>query len=122
MIRPLGGLFYWTPDGGRAAQTNTWTGQKSYDELDQKAAFVAAGMMAAELGRNVLRLYMGGWCAKAPGSGAEENGFALENFDGDKDGYGGVDAGGGEDRRNRTPMIGAGDDFFADQAGVEDGN
>jgi hypothetical protein len=29
--------------------------------------------------------------------GAEEDGFALEHFDGDEEGGGGVDAGGGED-------------------------
>src|SRR5208282_312866 len=53
---------------------------------------------------------------------AEEDGFALEGFDGDEDGDGRVDAGGGEDRRDGTPMVGAGDDFFADEAGVEDGD
>jgi hypothetical protein len=48
----LKGLLYWTPDGVRAAQTKTWIGQKSYDEFNQKAVFVATGMMAAETGRN----------------------------------------------------------------------
>lgn len=54
--------------------------------------------------------------------GAEEDGFALEGFDGDEDGDGGVDAGGGEDDGDGVPVIGAGDDFFADEAGVEDGD
>src|SRR5580700_8388130 len=59
---------------------------------------------------------------KSGGSGAEEDGFALESSDGDEDGYSGVDAGGGKDRRDRTPVVGACDDFLADKAGVEDGN
>jgi hypothetical protein len=54
--------------------------------------------------------------------GAEEDGFALEGFDGDEDGGGGVNAGGGEDYRDGVPVVGAGDDFFADEAGVQDGD
>jgi len=47
-------------------------------------------------------------------SGAEEDGFALEGFDGDENGEGGVDGGGGEDYGYGVPVVGAGDDFFAD--------
>jgi hypothetical protein len=54
--------------------------------------------------------------------GAEEDGFALEGFDGDEDGDGGVDAGGSEDDCYGAPVVGAGNDFFADQAGVKNGN
>jgi hypothetical protein len=75
----------------RAAQTKTWIGQKSYDEFNQKAVFVATGMMAAETGRNKLRPYT------EKNLRTEEDGFALEHFDGDEEGGGGVDAGGRED-------------------------
>jgi|SRR5580658_8541810 hypothetical protein len=68
----------------------------------------------AEIGRSMLRPYKG--------LRAEEDGFALEGFDGDEDGDGGVDTGGGEDYGDGAPMVGAGDDFFADEAGVQDGD
>src|SRR5207248_11166940 len=55
-------------------------------------------------------------------SGAEEDGFALEGFDGEEQGYGGIDAGGDKNEGDGVPMIGAGHDFFADQAGVENGD
>jgi hypothetical protein len=41
--------------------------------------------------------------------GAEEDGFALEHFDGEEEGGGGVDAGGGEDDGDVVPVVGAGD-------------
>src|SRR2546430_6716096 len=55
-------------------------------------------------------------------SGAEEDGFALEGFDGEEQGYGGIDAGGDKNEGDGVPVIGAGHDFLADQAGVENGN
>jgi hypothetical protein len=55
-------------------------------------------------------------------SGAEEDGFALEHLDGDEKGGGGVDARGGEDDGDVVPMIGAGDELFAEQADVEYGD
>jgi hypothetical protein len=97
--------------------------------------FVPQRAMVAELWRSMLRHYKGIWvrrreenkagtacraptgerkCANAKRLGAEEDGFALEGFDGDEDGGGGVDAGGGEDYGDGTPVVGAGDDFFAD--------
>src|SRR6266513_3605607 len=42
-------------------------------------------------------------------SGAEEDGFALEHFDGDEEGGSGIHAGGGENHRDVIPVIGAGD-------------
>src|SRR5712664_3423067 len=56
------------------------------------------------------------------GLGAEEDGFALEGFEGQEEGESGVDAGGGEDDGDGIPVISAGDDLLADQAGVENGN
>src|SRR5277367_4317439 len=53
---------------------------------------------------------------------AEEDGFALEHFYGDEEGGGGVDAGGGEDDDDVVPVVGAGDQFFAEEADVENGN
>src|SRR5277367_665645 len=53
---------------------------------------------------------------------AEEDGFALEHFYGDEEGGGGVDAGGGEDDGDVVPVIGAGDQFFAEETDVENGN
>ena len=123
----------------RAAQTNTWTGQKSYDEFNQKAVFVTTGMMAAVIGamncaptyrRSAAKEKKTGTACRAPTSvrvrlrelGAEEDGFALEGFDGDEDGSGGVDAGGGEDDGDGSPVVGAGDNFFTDEAGVENGD
>jgi hypothetical protein len=58
-IRPLGDLLYWTPKGVTAGQTNTWIGQKSYDEFSRMDVFLALGEIAAKLGRNVLRPYKG---------------------------------------------------------------
>src|ERR1700682_2984277 len=52
--------------------------------------------------------------------GAEEDGFALEHFDGEEEGGGGVDAGGGKDDGDEVPVIGAGDEFLAKQADVQD--
>src|SRR5437588_666815 len=54
--------------------------------------------------------------------GAEEDGLALEGFEGEEEGDGGVDGGGGEDESDGAPVVGAGDDFLADEAGVEDGD
>ena len=51
-------------------------------------------------------------------SGTEEDGFALKSFDGEEDGDSRIDACGGKDIENGTPVIGAGDNFLADQAGV----
>src|SRR5713226_3173216 len=51
--------------------------------------------------------------------GAEENGFALEHFDGEEESDGGVDAGGEENEGDKIPVIGAGDEFFAEQAHVD---
>lgn len=56
------------------------------------------------------------------GLGAEEDGFELEHFDGDEEGGGGVDAGGREDDGDEVPVIGAGDQFFAEEAGAENGD
>src|SRR6266404_2574176 len=53
-------------------------------------------------------------------SGAEEDRFALEHFDGEEEGGGGVDAGGKENDGNEIPVVGAGDEFFAEKADVED--
>ena len=92
----------------------------------------------AEKGRNILRPYKGRLpvkerkagtaCRARTGErereelGAEEDGFALEHFYGDEEGGGGVDAGGREDDGDEVPVIGAGDQFFAEQADVKDGN
>src|SRR5256885_3854055 len=64
------------------------------------------------------------YVAHDPGglSGAEEDGFALEGFDGEEERYGGVDAGGEEDEGDGIPVVGAGHDFLADQTGVENGD
>src|SRR5260370_36676961 len=51
--------------------------------------------------------------------GAEENGFALEHFDGEEEGDGGVDAGGKENEGDEIPVIGAGEEFFAEQAHID---
>jgi hypothetical protein len=40
---------------------------------------------------------------------AEEDGFALEHFDGEEEGDGGVDTVGCKNDDNQIPMIGAGD-------------
>src|SRR5256885_9863547 len=52
----------------------------------------------------------------------KEDGFTLEGFDGEEEGDGGVDARGHEDEGDRVPVVRASDDFFANEAGVEDGN
>lgn len=57
---------------------------------------------------------MGTECRALTRLGTEEDGFALEGFDGDENGDGGVDAGGCEDYGDGVPVVGAGDDFFAD--------
>ena len=54
--------------------------------------------------------------------GAEEDGFALEHFDGEEERGGGVHAGREENEGNGVPVVGACDDVFAHQAGVEDRN
>jgi hypothetical protein len=41
--------------------------------------------------------------------GTEEDGFALEHFDGEEESGGGVDAGGTKDHSDYVPMISAGD-------------
>src|SRR6266404_3123615 len=55
-------------------------------------------------------------------SGAEEDGFALEHFDGEEEGGGGVDAGGKENDGDEIPVVSAGDELFAEKADVEDGD
>src|SRR5882672_12148413 len=54
--------------------------------------------------------------------GAEEDGFALEHFDGEEKGGGGVDAGGSENDGDEIPVIRAGDELFAEKANVKDGD
>src|SRR5712692_5771728 len=51
-------------------------------------------------------------------SGAEEDVFALEQLDGHGERQGGVDAGGDKNRRDVIPVVGAGDNLFAHQAGI----
>lgn len=45
--------------------------------------------------------------------GPEEDGFALEHFDGEEEGDGGVDAGGRKDDGYVIPVVGADDQFLA---------
>jgi len=54
--------------------------------------------------------------------GAEEDGFALEHFDGEEKSGGGVGASGTEDQSDYVPMVGAGDEIFAKKADVENGD
>src|SRR6185437_13846908 len=54
--------------------------------------------------------------------GAEEDVFAVEHADGPENGDSGVNAGHAKNCGDENPRIRAGHDFFADQAGVEDGN
>jgi len=54
------------------------------------------------------------------GLGAEEDGLTLEHFDGNEESDGGVGAGRDEDDGDGTPMIGAGNDLLADEAGAQD--
>src|SRR5260370_17151417 len=65
-------------------------------------------------GRTEVRSYTG------KKLGAEEDGFALEHFDGEEKRDGGVDAGGGEDHPDVIPVVGAGDEFLAEKADIED--
>ena len=53
---------------------------------------------------------------------AEEDGFALEHFDSERQSNGGVDAGGRKDDGDEIPMIGASDEFFAEQTDTENGD
>ena len=51
--------------------------------------------------------------------GAEEDGFALEHFDGDKEGGRSIDARGKKNDGDVIPVVGAGDEFFAEEADVQ---
>ena len=55
-------------------------------------------------------------------SGAEEDVFALEHFYGEEERDGGINAGGEKNQGDEVPVVGAGDEFLAEQAGVENGN
>src|SRR6266571_3297328 len=55
-------------------------------------------------------------------SGAKEDGFALKHFDSDEECGGGIKTSGEKDESYESPMVGAGDKFFAEQAHVENGN
>src|SRR5258708_37586539 len=55
-------------------------------------------------------------------SGAEEDGFALEHFDGEEEGDGGVNASGEEDENDGVPVIGSGDELLAKKADIQDGD
>ena len=54
--------------------------------------------------------------------GAEEDGFALKRLEREEEGDAGVNTGGDEDKGDRIPVVGTGDDFLTDQAGVENRN
>ena len=54
--------------------------------------------------------------------GAEEDGFALEHFDGDEECRGGVDTGGREDDGDVVPVISADDQLLAEETDIEDGD
>ena len=54
--------------------------------------------------------------------GAEEDGFALEHFDGQEERDGGVNASRREDDGDKVPMISAGDELLAEKTDVEDGD
>src|SRR5260370_22077992 len=83
-----------------------------YQEQKRTQRFGAGGRRKA--GRTEVRWYTG------KKLGAEEDGFALEHFDGEEKRDGGVDAGGGEDHPDVIPVVGAGDEFLAEKADVED--
>src|SRR5258708_39655646 len=55
-------------------------------------------------------------------SGAEEDGFALEHFDGEEEGDGGVNASGEEDENDGVPVIGSSDELLAKKADIQDGD
>jgi hypothetical protein len=54
---------------------------------------------------------------EAESSGAEEDGFALEHFDGDEESDSGVNAIGSEDQCDQIPMIRACHEFLTQKAG-----
>ncbi len=54
--------------------------------------------------------------------GAEEDGFALEHFDGEEERSGRVNARGEENEGDVIPMIGASNELLAEKAGTEDRN
>src|SRR5579859_1088305 len=62
------------------------------------------------------------WDAVGRNSGAEEDGFALEHFDGDEESDGCVYAIGSEDQCDQIPMIRACHEFLTQKAGSENGN
>ncbi len=72
--------------------------------------FFAGGRRKA--GRTEVRSYTG------KKLGAEEDGFALEHFDGEEKRDGGVEAGGGEDHPDVIPVVSAGDEFLAEKADI----
>ena len=53
---------------------------------------------------------------------AEEDGFALEHFDGEEERSGRVNARGEENEGDVIPMIGASNELLAEKAGTEDRN
>src|SRR5260370_36638892 len=54
--------------------------------------------------------------------GAEEDGFALEHFDGEEKRDGGVEAGRAEDDGDQGPVGSTGDEILAEQTDIENGN
>src|SRR5712664_510607 len=91
---------------------------------------------ATKAGRNEVRPYsaelrrMKSWRAGAQyiaplqrkKLGAEEDGFALEHFDGEEEGGRGVDAGRAEDDGDEVPVVSTGDEILAEQTDIENGN
>src|SRR5260370_11453945 len=93
-------------NGGKHSQE--WLCQQQQKRTQR---FFAGGRRKA--GRTEVRSYTG------KKLGAEEDGFALEHFDGEEKRDGGVEAGGGEDHPDVIPVVGAGDEFLAEKADVE---
>jgi len=111
-------MYLWN-EGGRRSQAEDCAGREEENEWWEKR--FACGHASRSVG-GMARQAEAAWRAgqarplqgKSERSGAEEDGFALEGLDGDEDGDRRIYAGGSEDDGNGIPVVGTGDDFFAD--------
>ena len=105
-------FWYWTPVDGKSLGI---LGDRRKRQLRGKERKVGIYTERTEDTENRRQEGQGVPCPyRGKKLGTEEDGFALEGFDGDEDGGGGVDAGGGEDHGDGSPVVGAGDNFLAD--------